>query len=73
MSSVKGHVLSLTPTGDRGSDSGRVRWRIECLTCRVILHENTTGPTTWIKQHLDGRRCAYQKKMEGRDAEEADT
>ena len=47
-----GHILACTPTGDVGSDSGRPRFKVECLTCNEVLHENTTGPSVRIESHV---------------------
>lgn len=47
-----GHIFASTPTGDVGFDSGRPRFKVECLTCKEILHENTTGPSARIESHM---------------------
>jgi hypothetical protein len=47
-----GHIFASTPTGDFGIDSGRPRFKVECLTCKACLHENTTGPSARIESHL---------------------
>jgi len=40
------------PTGDEGCDTGRHRYKVQCLECTKILHENTTGPSTRILAHM---------------------
>lgn len=47
-----GHIFASTPTGDVGIDSGRPRFKVECLTCNECLHENTTGPSLRIESHI---------------------
>lgn len=38
-------------TGLYGSDSGRKRYFVKCKECNEVLHSNTTGPTSHIKDH----------------------
>ena len=45
----------VSPTQLRGVDTGRVRFRVECLTCGEIVHEATTGSTFNVKSHLSSR------------------
>lgn len=47
-----GHIFVSAPTGDIGFDSGRPRFKVECLTCNTVLHENTTGPSARIDSHM---------------------
>ena len=63
-----GHLLSIkvAPSGDVAG-SGRVRQRVVCTVCRVVLHESTTGARSWIRDHMLGRECAYQRPL--RDGE----
>jgi hypothetical protein len=55
----------MEPTGESGIHSGRSRYRVTCLTHRLVLHRATTGPIENINAHLrdpvDG--CAYQEPM----------
>lgn len=43
----------VTPTGDEGFTSGRARFKVVCKECQNVLHENTTGPGSYIKDHED--------------------
>lgn len=56
------HDMRMTPTDLRGIDSGRVRYRVECLTCRVVVHEATTGPIRAVEQHFVGQ-LGYSRPM----------
>lgn len=47
-----GHTFRVTATGQTGCDTGRRRYRVECLTCQVEVHESTTGPMQQIGYHL---------------------
>lgn len=46
-----GATYVVEPTGDTGLHSGRDRFRVVCLTCDQVLHENTTGPSSRIRHH----------------------
>lgn len=48
-----GAKLRITATREEGIDSGRIRYRVECLTCDKVLHENTTGPSSRFGGHLE--------------------
>jgi hypothetical protein len=50
------HEFAVTPTGEIGRDSMRARFRVECLTCGKVEHENTTGPATRVVEHLEWMR-----------------
>ena len=41
---LDGHVFVIHPTGDSGINSGRDRVSVYCTTCKVLVHENITGP-----------------------------
>lgn len=49
---VAGHVFAVTPTRMIGVDSGRTRYRVECITCGCVIHEATTGPRCRVAGHL---------------------
>ena len=38
-------------SGHYGGDSGRRRFKVKCLRCEQIVHENTTSPNCVIKDH----------------------
>ncbi len=40
---IDGHHLRVTATRELGCDTGRRRYRVECLTCSEVVHEATTG------------------------------
>lgn len=42
-------------TQNVGIHSGRGRFRVECLTCKEVLHENTTGTSSRIRGHHQQR------------------
>src|SRR5262245_46962030 len=52
---VDGHHLRVTATGELGCDSGRRRYRVECLTCDEVVHEATTGAHWNMRHHAEGR------------------
>lgn len=58
---LPGADYSVEPTGDTGVDSGRDRFRVECLTCETVLHANTTGPSVRIRQHQRDRHLAENR------------
>lgn len=41
----------VTPTKDKGIHTGRTRFKVECLTCPVLIHEATTGPSVRVRDH----------------------
>lgn len=47
-----GHHFRVTATGKLGVDTGRRRYRVECLSCGEIVHEATTGAHANIRYHL---------------------
>lgn len=49
---LDGHKFLVSATGDDGVHTSRNRYRVECLTCGLMLHPNTTGPSSRVKSHL---------------------
>jgi len=49
---IHGAFIQVDPLDERGINSGRMRYRVDCLTCKRVLHEATTGPSSWIRGHL---------------------
>ena len=47
-------------TGEYGIHSGRDRWHVYCIRCKVAVHEATTGPIEQIKYH---EREAHDNKV----------
>ena len=47
-----GHVFRVTATKHLGCDSGRRRYRVECVTCNAVEHEATTGPQSMMRYHV---------------------
>lgn len=45
------HAFEVTATKDVGCDTNRRRYRVKCVTCKTVLHENTTGPECRIRSH----------------------
>ena len=52
---MKTHNMQITPTDLRGADSGRVRYRVTCTACGVLVHDATTGPVHAVRDHFEGR------------------
>jgi hypothetical protein len=50
---VLGVKFKVAPTRFRGCDTGRVRFYVECLTCKEVIHEATTGPRCLIESHME--------------------
>lgn len=49
---IGGHVFRIVATEQVGCDSGRRRYRVECHTCELVVHEATTGPHHMARGHL---------------------
>lgn len=47
-----GHKFRVSPTGLDGFNSGRRRYKSECLTCGMVLHGASTSAYSWIRIHL---------------------
>jgi hypothetical protein len=45
------HRYLVTPTGESGINTGRPRYRVECLSCGELLHEATTGAVENMEAH----------------------
>src|SRR5262249_28733735 len=45
------HAYRVTPTDEMAINTGRRRFRVECLTCEETLHEATTGTSSRILAH----------------------
>jgi hypothetical protein len=56
---IEDHHMRVTATNELGCDTGRRRYRVECLSCGEVVHAATTGPQWNMKHHLrdaaDGR------------------
>lgn len=58
------HFMLVCPTSLTGIDSGRVRYRVECLTCGVICHEATTAPHIRVQEHMTNpTKLGYGRPM----------
>jgi hypothetical protein len=49
---IDGHHQRVTATGQVGCDTGRRRYRVECLTCDEVVHEATTGAHENMRRHV---------------------
>lgn len=49
-----GHTFHVFPTDEFGMHTGRRRYRIECSTCGVTVHEATTSWGAMVDMHLRG-------------------
>lgn len=47
-----GHTFRIRATSELGCDTGRRRYRVECVTCSVLVHEATTGPQCMAEYHV---------------------
>lgn len=52
------HHLVVTPTNREAVHTGRPLFRVECLSCHDLIHEETTGPGERVTQHLARRDLA---------------
>ncbi len=58
---LDGHHLRVTATSDLGCDTGRRRYRVECLSCREVVHPATTGAHWNMSFHVrDAERRAAE-------------
>lgn len=48
-------VLRVTATAQVGWNTGRRRYRVECLTCNEIVHTATTRPHWNMRVHTRGK------------------
>lgn len=55
-----GHTLHVTATRHDGVHTGRRRYSVECLSCRILVHPATTGPQQNIDYHLRHPTEAWQ-------------
>lgn len=60
---IGAHHLRVTTTHVLGVDTGRRRYRVECLTCDEVVHEETTGAHSNMKYHV--RDAADRSAREG--------
>jgi len=51
---IEGHQLKVTPTSLIGCDTGRRRYKVECLSCEETIHKATTGPRSLCRYHVEG-------------------
>lgn len=49
---IEGHHMRVTATAEVGIDTGRRRYRVECLSCSEIVHKATTGANWNIGFHV---------------------
>ena len=49
-------AFDVTATRELGCDTGRRRYRVECVTCGELVHEATTGPRWNMEHHVCGER-----------------
>jgi hypothetical protein len=53
------HTFRVVATKHVGCDTGRRRYRLECFTCEIVVHEATTGPLSMVRSHLCDVREGY--------------
>lgn len=46
------HVFVITGTHQVGCDTGRRRYRVECRSCRLLVHEASTSARAQVEYHL---------------------
>lgn len=66
------HKIAITATSEVGCDSGRRRYRLDCRTCRVVVHPGTTGPSSMIANHLRDRECGIDDAFPGEEYVDTD-
>jgi hypothetical protein len=49
---IDAHLLRVTATAQVGWNTGRRRYRVECLTCGEVVHVATTGPHWNMRDHV---------------------
>ena len=49
---IKGVPFEVSPTEERGVNSGRKRFRVVCLNCEILVHSGSTSPTCQIQSHI---------------------
>lgn len=54
------HNIRITPV--ETSLSGKMRYRVECVACAVVVHEATTGPLVRLREHWEGMK-GYERPM----------
>jgi hypothetical protein len=42
----------VAPTDERGRDTGRTRYKVDCVECDRVLHSATTGPSSHVEGHM---------------------
>lgn len=47
-----GHAFKITATAEVGTQSGRRRYRVECITCDMIVHPGSTSAQSQMDYHL---------------------
>lgn len=62
------HAFTRTATGYTGMNSGRMRYRVVCHSCLVLVHEATTGPDSVQRSHTRGER-GYERPLTPEDPE----
>lgn len=59
---LKRHILEAVPTGYSCGNTGRIKYRVECLSCCDVLHDNTSNPGMIIQQHLEEAELVSSKR-----------
>lgn len=47
-----GHEFTITALDETGIHSGRTRYRVSCLTCRILVHSGSTSANAQIRFHI---------------------
>jgi hypothetical protein len=50
---VSGVLFSISPAKGEGFHTGRRRYHVLCEDCGDVLHNNTTGPPSYVRMHLE--------------------
>lgn len=56
------HLMTITPLAESSIHTGRPRYRVDCLACRVVVHEATNAPDIRVREHLEGKE-GYSRPM----------
>jgi hypothetical protein len=48
----EGHLFAIQATHQVGCDTGRRRYRVECRSCHLLVHEASTSARAQVEYHL---------------------
>jgi hypothetical protein len=60
---IEGFVFIVAPVDMLGRDTGRRRYKVDCVECDCVLHEATTGPSSHIEGHMKEKHGLGDKEI----------